>query len=233
MRYAVVGASHGTGKALVAQLAARGDSVRAISRNPGEPNPSVEPFAADVTNATAITHALDGDFGAVFFTVDIHGLFNSRDQVRDVMFQGCVNVIRAAEAASRPKFILLSVIGSDRPSWVWSLLNAVKRGMKRNVIDREEVLKASQLPYVICRAPKLGDGDGGHRLAASAPVHKLNMKMGIDRIDLARAMIAAADGAPAGSVWDVFADSAAPTPAWLLISGGQAGSPTADISARE
>lgn len=222
MRYAVVGASHGTGKALVAQLAARNDSVRAISRNPGEPSASVEPFRADVTDATAIAHALDGDFAAVFFTVDVHGLFNSRDQVREVMFQGCVNVIRAAEITSRPKFILLSVIGPDRASWVWSLLNGVKRGMKRNVIEREEALKASRLPYVICRAPKLGDRTGGHRIAASSPAHKLDMKMGIDRIDLARAMIAAADAAPAGSVWDVFADPLAPAPAWLARANVQA-----------
>lgn len=86
----------------------------------------------DATDARSIAKALVGEFDAVFYTVDIHGLFKPRKDIRAVMFQGCVNAIHsAAQAAVPPKFVLLSVIGPDRPSWVWWILNASKPGMQR------------------------------------------------------------------------------------------------------
>lgn len=217
MRYAVVGASKGTGKAIVDLLVSGGHTVRAISRHPQGVTSLVEPVAADVTDPQSIAQALQGQFDAVFFTVEIRGMTNSRAQVRSVMLDGCVNTIRAAGAsADAPKFVLLSVIGPDRPSWVWWILNSMKRGMKSNILAREEALKSSGLSYVICRAPKLGDGPGGNAsLGGSACHHKLDMKMGIDRVDLARVLVAAAQNAPARTSWDVFAGSDAPPLAWL------------------
>lgn len=215
-RCAVIGASSGTGLAIVRRLEQDGVRVRAISRHPPAESAYVEPFEADVTDPSALSRALEGDFDAVFYTVDIHGLFNSREQVRAVMYDGFVNTIRAARARGTPRIVLLSVIGSERGSWVWSLLGAVKRGMKRNVIDRERAVADSGLPYVICRAPKLDDKPGGTTTtAATSPQHRLDMKMGISRADLATALIRAADAAPENSVWDVFADERGPVPDWL------------------
>ncbi len=152
----------------------------------------------------------------MFYTVDIHGLRNSREAVRKVMYDGCVNAIQAAVAGGAKRFVLLSVIGADRPSWVWWVLNAMKRGMRRNIVDRERALKESELSYVICRAPGLNDGPGGSvPLAATAPQHRLEMRMGIPRADLARALVRAAEAAPERTTWDVFADAAGPLPEWL------------------
>jgi uncharacterized protein YbjT (DUF2867 family) len=85
---------------------------------PPEASPFIEPFAADATDARSIVKALDGEFSAVFYTVDIHGLFKPRKDILAAMFQGCVNAIHAvALGAANPKFVPLSVIGPDRPSW--------------------------------------------------------------------------------------------------------------------
>ena len=215
-RYAVVGASHGTGLAIVQRLAAAGHQVRAISRNPGAGAGLVEAVSADVTQPASIAEALKGNFDAVFYTVDMHGVLKPRAEIRKVTYQGCANTIAAADQAPvKPKFVLLSVIGSDKPSSVWWLLNSLKAGLKTNIGDRERSLRESGLPFVILRAPKLNDEPGGERLAATDPVHALDFSLGISRSDLARAMIQAADQAPPCSIWDVFASSSDPTPEWL------------------
>jgi len=227
-RYAVIGASSGTGLALVHQLAAQQYVVRAISRRPPPPGPYVEPYAADVTDAQALTRALDAPFDGVFYTVDIHGLLQPREAIRATMVQGCVNALSGMQAAeakhfTTPRFVLLSVIGPDKPSWVWWLLNASKRGMQRNVLDREQAVRDSGLPYTICRAPRLNDGAStGTPLAATPPCHTLDMSQGIARADLAHALILAAQNAPANSTWDVFADAQgqASAPGWLQARAG-------------
>ena len=215
-RYAVIGASSGTGQQIVTHLAERGIPVRAISRNPRPTQGSVEPYAADVTDAAALAQALQGEFDAVFYTADIHGRGHKRDAIRAVMYEGCVNAIRAAEAAGTKRFMLLSVIAPDRFSWVWWVLDALKPGMRRNIRDREQALKESALPYVICRAPRLNDRPA-HTVpvAATRPERRLDMKRGIARADLARVLVRAAEDAPDGTIWDVYADPLGPVPVWL------------------
>ena len=89
-RYAVIGSSRGTGLAITRQLAAAGEHVRAISRNPPPAGAFVEPFVADVTDRASLARAFAGDLDAVFFTVDAtggigdHQLFGSRGAIRAV-----------------------------------------------------------------------------------------------------------------------------------------------------
>jgi hypothetical protein len=229
--FAVVGASSGTGLALVKLLEKNKLHVRAISRNPPAVSEFIEPFAADVTDIDSISKALAGNFSTVFFTVDIHGL-NSRETVRRLMYHGCVNAIKAASKnLIPPKFVLLSVMGSEKSSWVWWLLNAIKPGMRKNIIDREKALRNSRLAYVICRAPKLNDEPAsGTVISASVPKHKLTMNISISRQDLAQVLFKASQTAPQDTTWDIFpakdkqADERAsaqieePIPDWLLIN---------------
>ena len=218
--FAVIGASSGTGLALVKLLEKNKHHVRAISRNPPPASEFIESFAADVTDIESISTALNGDFSAVFFTVDIHG-FNSRETVRKLMYQGSVNAMQAAANNKiPPKFILLSVMGSEKSSWVWWLLNAMKPGMQKNIIDRENVLKNSKLPYVICRAPRLSNESAtGAIISASEPAHKLAMGMNISREDLAQALLIAAEAAPKNTTWDIFPSTKETAPDWLLNFG--------------
>lgn len=214
--FAVIGASSGTGLALVKLLEKNRLPVRAISRKPPAASEFIEPFAADVTDINSISKALTGDFSAVFFTVDIHG-FNSRTTVRKLMYDGFINTIQAAaKNKTPPKIVLLSVIGSEISSWVWWVLNAMKPGMQKNIIDREQALKESGLAYVICRAPKLNDEIANTvSISASAPKHKLTMSMGISRTDLARVLLKAAEAAPENSTWDIISGTNEPAPNWL------------------
>lgn len=221
-RYAVIGASRGTGLAITRQLSAAGQHVRAISRSPPPASDFVEPFVADVTDPESLAPAFAGELDAVFFTVDAtgglgdHRLFGSRTEIRAVTYQGCVNAIEAVAAApSGPAFILLSVMGVDQHSLAWSMLDVVKTGSKRNVLDRELALKASGVPYVVLRAPRLTDAQGGIvPVAATPPTHKLG-GMSLPRDDLARTLIKAAQCAPRPSTWDVFLDASGPFPDWL------------------
>lgn len=223
--FAVIGASSGTGLALVKLLEKNKLHVRAISRNPPAASEFIEPFVADVTDIDSISKALAGNFSTVFFTVDIHGL-NSRETVRRLMYHGCVNAIKAASKnLMPPKFVLLSVMGSERSSWVWWLLNAMKPGMQKNIIDREKALRNSKLAYVICRAPKLNDEPASATvISASVPKHKLTMKMSISREDLAQVLLKASQTAPENTTWDIFPVNHKPTneptnepiPDWLL-----------------
>lgn len=215
-RYAVVGASSGTGTQIVDLLRARGDHVRAISRMPRPGEPGVEAFAADVTDPAQMRAALAGGFDAVFYTADIHGRGLTRDAVRAVMVDGCVNALAGAREGGAGRFILLSVIGPQRFSWVWWILGAMKPGMRRNIIERERTLQADALPYVICRAPRLTDA-AAVPVAAAAASKRLDMASALPRASAAHALVAAADGAPANSVWDIFARRGEPLAPWLAV----------------
>lgn len=214
--FAVIGASSGTGLALVKLLEKNGYPVRAISRTPPPASEFIEPYSADVTNPDSIAKALAGDFSTVFFTVDIHG-FNSRAKVRELMYQGFIHTIEAAAKNKiPPKIVLLSVIGSEIPSWVWWILNAIKPGMQKNIIDREKALRDSGLTYVICRAPKLNDqSENTTSLVATAPKHKLSMKMTISRQSLASALLKASTSAPDNSIWDICPGLGEDSSDWL------------------
>ncbi|MES2041845.1 MAG: NAD(P)H-binding protein [Pseudomonadota bacterium] len=221
--YAVVGASSGTGLAITRLLASHGHTVRAIARKPPAATEFIKPVIADVGKPEAIAAALAGELEAVFFTVDIHKAFASRQLIRSVMFDGFVNVLGAAKHSTKPpRIILLSVMGPGKPSLTWHLLNLAKRGMQKNIVDREQALVDSGLPYVILRAPRLVDVkvDAVMQLTAAVPSahanHGLDMKRTIARPDLAVAMVAAATSAPERSVWDVYGDDAGPVPAWLV-----------------
>ncbi|MFZ6642351.1 NAD(P)H-binding protein [Undibacterium sp. TC4M20W] len=230
--YAVVGASSGTGLAITRLLASQGHTVRAIARKPPAATEFIKPVVADVGKPEAIAAALAGELEAVFFTVDIHKAFASKQLIRSVMFDGFVNVLNGVQRhAKPPRIVLLSVMGPDQSSMVWHMLNLVKPGMQKNVQDREQALKESSLPYVIVRAPRLVDvktdlatnaeaAKAAIRPATAAMLssqakHRIDMKRTIARPDLAAAMVAAASSAPENSVWDMYANDAGPVPAWL------------------
>lgn len=228
--YAVVGASSGTGLAITRLLASQGHTVRAIARKPPAATEFIKPVIADIGNPAAIAAALAGELEAVFFTVDIHKAFASKQLIRSVMFDGFVNVLGAAKHSTKPpRIILLSVMGPGKPSLTWHLLNLAKRGMQKNIVDREQALMDSGMPYVILRAPRLVDveskvtADAAPSMIRPATAamlsahanHRLNMKRTIARPDLAAAMVVAATSAPDDSVWDVYGDGAGPVPAWL------------------
>jgi uncharacterized protein YbjT (DUF2867 family) len=215
--YCVIGCTRGTGLQIARQLAHRGASVRAIARDPGKARdllPSgIDIRAGDVTDPGSLRRAGLGECGAIFFAVDItggvagRGWFRPADQIRAVTYRGLVNAVDAAkEAGFAGRFMLLSGMGSELPSFTGKLLNAMKGNLQNNQRDRDAYLRNSGLDWTIGRGGVLtNEAGGGADIRITPPVHRLSMFRRVARPDFARALIAAAD-TPAASrqTIDVF-----------------------------
>jgi uncharacterized protein YbjT (DUF2867 family) len=221
--YCVVGCTRGTGLQIVQQLAARGAPVRCVARDPVKARSllpgGVDIRAGDVTDPGSLRQAEFGECGVIFFAVDMtggiagRGFFKSETQIRAVTYQGLVNAVDAAKAAAfTGRFILLSGMGSEIPSFTGRLLNAIKGNLQRNQRDRDDYLRTSGLDWSIGRGAILTDGPGGKAaICISPPIHRLSLLRRVARADFARALIAAAD-TPAASkrMFDVFNEAGSP-----------------------
>jgi len=221
--YCVVGCTRGTGLRIVQQLAARGAAVRCIARDPVKARDllpaGVDIRTGDVTDPGSLRRAGLGECRAIFFAVDITGGFGGRGffeparRIRAVTYQGLVNVVDAAsEAAFAGRFMLLSGMGSELPSFTGKLLNSVKGNLQQNQRERDGYLRNSGLDWSIGRGAVLTNGTGGCAdIRITPPVHRLSLLRRVARPDFARVLIAAAD-APAVSrrMFDVFNEPGLP-----------------------
>ena len=221
--YCIVGCTRGTGLRIAQQLAARGALVRCVARDPAKAKvllpAGVDIRAGDVTSPGSLPRAEFGECRAIFFAVDItggvagRGFFNSQAQIRAVTYQGLVNVVNASKAAGfTGRFILLSGMGSELPSFTGRLLNAIKGNLQRNQRDRNQYLRNSGLDWSIGQGGILTNEEGGTAaIRITPPVHRLSVLRRVARGDFARALIAAAD-TPAASrcTFDVFNEPGSP-----------------------
>jgi uncharacterized protein YbjT (DUF2867 family) len=115
--------------------------------------------------------------------------------IRQVTYQGLLNVVDAARSSGfEGRIILPSVMGADRSSLLISLLNTIKSGLQRNLIEREIYLRASGLDYTIVRAPILTNAPAGEAdVRITRAINKLTAGSKISRGDLARVMILASE----------------------------------------
>jgi uncharacterized protein YbjT (DUF2867 family) len=215
--YCVIGCTRGTGLAIARHLAARGAPVLGIARDPVKAHSllpaAVEIRAGDVIDPGSLRAAGLGLCRAIFFAVDItggvggRGFFKPASQIRAVTYQGLVNVVDAAKAvAFAGRFVLISGLGSELPSFTGRLLNAIKGDLQRNQRDRDAYLQASGLDWSIGRGGVLTDAPGGRAdIRITPPIHRLSVLRRLSRADFARALIAAADApAASGRLFDVF-----------------------------
>jgi len=181
--FCVVGATRGTGLQIASQLLQRGKHVRVVARDPEKARrllgDRAQVFGADVTVSSSLRPALDADCRAIFFAVDVTGgiggrlFFGSASKIRDVTYQGLVNVVEAARANGfGGRIVLLSGMGADRPSLAGAILNAIKGNLQRNMVDRERYLDGCGLDYTVCRGAILTDEPGRRqRVRVTAPTH--------------------------------------------------------------
>jgi uncharacterized protein YbjT (DUF2867 family) len=87
------------------------------------------------------------------------------------------------------------------------ILDMIKCGLQRNLIERELYLRASGLDYAILRAPILTNAPAGRaNIRITKPINKLTAGSMISRGDLARVMILASQPAVASrKTFDMFA----------------------------
>ena len=128
--------------------------------------------------------------------------------IRQVTYQGLLNVVDAARSSGfEGRIMLSSVVGADRSSIVISILNKIKSGLQRNLVERELYLRASGLDYTIVRAPILTNAPaGGADIQIARAINKLTAGSKISRGDLARVMILASQQTAASrKTFDLFA----------------------------
>jgi nucleoside-diphosphate-sugar epimerase len=199
-KFCIVGATSGTGLRIAKQLLQAGSDVRVLARYPDKARRLLGSRAdirqGDVTDARSIRGALAADDQAIFFTVaatggmDGRGLFASETMIRNVTYQGLLNVVDSAWAIGfQGRIILPSVFGADRSIMI-RILNRVKRGLQRNLSERELYLRASGLDYTIVRAPILTNGPpGGAGIRITEAIHPLTAGPRLSRGDLARVLV--------------------------------------------
>lgn len=216
--YCVVGATRGTGLEITRQLLQQGNAVRVIARYPEKAKAllgnGTDIRAGDVTVPGSLGAALGADCQAIFFAVDItegiagRAFFGSSSKIRDVTYQGFVNVIEEAKAHGFiGRVVLLSGMGCDRWSLPSMMLNLIKGNLQKNMVDREQYLAACGLDFTVCRAAVLTDEPAWQqKLKITKPVHSLSVRRKVSRADYARVLIAAATHtATSRRVLDVFA----------------------------
>ena len=161
-QFCVVGATHGTGLLITQQLLQAGLSVRIIARNPDKARrllgSRAEIRRGDVTDVRSVRDAITEDCRAIFFTVaatggiDGRGLLASKTVLRDVTYQGLVNVADSARAIGfQGRIILPSVVGADRLSVMIRILDRIKCGLQRN-LSGKRILSASKWIRLYYRA---------------------------------------------------------------------------------
>ena len=228
--FCIVGATRGTGLLIAQQLLKGESNVRVVARDPDKASwllgdrADVRP--GDVTDARSIQDAIGEVYRAIFFTVaatggiDGRALFGSKTMIRQVTYQGLLNVVDAARSSGfEGRIILASVMGADRSSLIMRILNTIKSGLQRNLIERELYLRASGLDYTIVRAPILTNVPAGEaNVRITRAINKLTAGSKISRGDLARVMILASQQAVASrKTFDlVVAKGVAPSDQQLL-----------------
>lgn len=192
MRVAVIGGTGGLGSLVVAELAARGDAVRAVSRRaPAEgllPD-GVEHARADLTSGDGVREALDG----VEVVLDAS---NDRRSARDVLVDGTLRLVAAGADAGVQHHVLISIVGCDR----------VPNAYYDAKVAQEEALASGTVPWSLLRATQF------HTLVASVfataarrrvlPTGRMLLQP-IDTSVVARRLAGVVHAGPAGRVADL------------------------------
>ncbi|HXS46768.1 MAG TPA: NAD(P)H-binding protein, partial [Solirubrobacterales bacterium] len=109
MKVAVVGGTGVLGASLVAELAARGDDVLALSRTPGAALPAGATHRrVDLTSGEGLAEALAG------VEVVVDAANSTPRDAGPVLVEGTVRLLRASGAAGVRHHIGVSIVGCDR-----------------------------------------------------------------------------------------------------------------------
>lgn len=137
MRVAVVGGTGVLGKLLVAELAARGDEVLALSRKPAGALPEgASHRRVDLTSGEGLADALAG----VEVVVDASN--SSPRDAAPVLVEGTRRLLRAGAEAGVRHHVGVSIVGCDR----------VPTAYYKVKVEQEDAIAAGEVPWSLLRA---------------------------------------------------------------------------------
>lgn len=145
MRVAVIGGTGGLGSLVVAELAARGDDVRAVSRSApgaGALPAGAEHARADLSTGEGLRAALDG----VDVVVDAA---NARRAARAVLVDGTLRLGAAAADAGVAHHLLISIVGCDRVPHPYYDAKVAQEGALASGTTPWSVLRATQFHALV------------------------------------------------------------------------------------
>lgn len=137
MKTAVVGGTGHVGSLVVAELAARGDEVRIVSRRaPARlPDGDVEHRAVDLAGGAGLVEALDG------VETVVNAVGDPRGSV-EVLVEGTRRLLAAEAQAGVGHHVAISIVGTDRS----------QVGFHKATLAQEQVLLDGPVPWSIVRA---------------------------------------------------------------------------------
>lgn len=202
MKVAVFGASGRTGRPLVEQALARGHWVTAFVRDPTRlpvAHERLRVVRGDVADAAAVEEAVAGQDAVV------SALGHAKGSASDVQTRGIQNIVAAMERHGVRRLVSLTGAGvrdvGDEPKLVDRAITLLLKTLQRDVLEdaerHAEVIRASDLEWVIVRGPRLTEGEkrGGYRVGSVGK----NSGTRISRADLAEFMLdQTTDGAHLG-----------------------------------
>lgn len=158
-RLLILGATGGTGAALVRQALEAGHEVSAFARNPATiPVPHHERLRAlrgDIMDAEQVSRAVAGH-DAVLSALGSRGLGPTR-----VYSEGIANVLRAMKEHGVRRLIAVTSAGiDDQQSAIWFrlLVKPLLRNRYSDMVRMEEAVRQSDVAWTLVRPPKLTDG---------------------------------------------------------------------------
>lgn len=197
MRLVVFGPTGGTGREIVAQALARGHDVTAFTRDPpklGSPRERLFVVKGDVLDLPAVAQAVRGQ-DAVLSALGVTG-----GSPPTVCSQGARNLLAAMQRAGVRRLVCESAYGaSETRSWGpyarWlRMLNVFARAIMKDKDRMEEIVRGSDVEWVIVRPPMLTNGPrtGTYRIGEDLRLTSWFPK--ISRADVADFMLQAAEG---------------------------------------
>lgn len=223
MRILVVGATGVLGRQVVPRLSERGHAVRAVVRR-AEQGPALEAAGAevvqgDILDRGSLLMAAAGCEATIHIATAIPrgpgGDWSRNDRIRR---EGTSNLLAAAAAQGVRRYVQQSIVmlyGDTGASLVDENAPLQPRPVIQSAADMEELVRQSALEWCILRGALFygaGAGLEDEWRQAARRGELLLPGDGSDRIslihvvDMARAVVAAVESAPAGSIYNVVDD---------------------------
>lgn len=157
MKVLVVGAAGKTGRAVVEEAARRGHEVTALVHNDGFEVAGVTVRIGDARDLATMVSAVAGQ-DAVIDTVG----GKTPDQLTTLETDVATAIVAAMGHHGVRRLVATSVVGlgesiSNTPQSIKDLMTTFLRGSTQDKADMEEVVRASDLDWILTRPPMLTD----------------------------------------------------------------------------